>query len=249
MKVVMEDPEGLKDCGTVTDADGNEYRTVKLGEQCWMRENLHTTKYNDGTPISEFLPAGMVSGTVAEYTPDVVTYSGYGDTLTGDNAGYYYGFGFRFDPKGNMLCPTGWHVPTAQEFTTLFEYVNETYCGGSVAPAAYSTSKEVKINTNQSLYYPIVLPHYFGSNGFKNTNENTNATGFGWFYFGELNGNSSSSYYRTAQTYWEGMWTSTEVGSNLNCFIQHANGVYMSYVNETTKVGYGRVIRCVKDND
>ena len=250
MKVVMEDPEGLKDCGTVTDADGNVYRTTVLGTQCWMRENLKTTKYNDGSEIVAFLPVSntlKVSETKAQYTPDIVTYNGYADTLSGDNAGYYYGYGFRKDPKGGMLCPTGWHVPTAQEFTTLFEYVNETYCEGTCAPAAYSTTKEVKINTNQNLYYPIVLPHYFGSNGFKNTNENTNATGFGWFYFGELNGNTSSSYYRTAQTYWEGMWTNTEEGNYMNCFIQHANGVYMSYVNETSNVGYGRVIRCLKD--
>ena len=252
MKVVMEDPEGLKDCGTVTDADGNVYRTTVLGTQCWMRENLKTTKYNDGSDIKVFLPAGTtlkVSETEAQYTPDVVTYNGYADTLTGDNAGYYYGYGFRKDSKGGMLCPTGWHVPTAQEFTTLFAYVNDTYCEGACAPAAYSTSKEVRINSNQNLYYPIVLPHYFGSNGFQNTNENTNATGFGWFYFGELNGNSSSSYYRTAQTYWEGMWTSTEEGNYMNCFIQHANGVYMSYINETTNVGYGRVIRCMKDQE
>ena len=249
MKVVMEDPEGLKDCGTITDGDGNEYRTVQLGKLCWTRENLHTSKYNDGSDISKFIPIAStikVAEKIAEYTPSVVTYNGYADTLYGDMAGYFYGYGLRYDPNVDKICPEGWHIPSVDEFGELFTYINETYNDGSLAVKAYSSSGNVNICSNQDLYYPMVLPYYFSNNGFKNTSEKTNATGFGWFYFGELDGNTSQSHYRTTQAYYEGMWTSTGVGSYMNVFIQH-NGTYLQYANQTGNQGYSRVIRCVKD--
>jgi uncharacterized protein (TIGR02145 family) len=247
MKVVMEDPEGLVDCGKVTDADGNEYRTVKLGEQCWMRENLRTTKYNDGTDISKFTPVAStikVSETVAEYTLPVITTTK--DTLVGDMAGYYYGYGLRKDPKANMICPTGWHIPTAAEFDVLFAYLNTTYNEGALSVKKYVASGNVNICSNTALYYPMILPYYFNTNGFNKVTENTNATGFAWFYFGELDGNDRESHYRTTQAYYEGMWTSTEYGSYMNVFVQH-NGTYLQYANQGQNVGYSRTIRCLKD--
>ena len=42
------------DAPTVTDYDGNVYNTVQIGNQCWMKEDLRTTHYANGTGLSSF---------------------------------------------------------------------------------------------------------------------------------------------------------------------------------------------------
>ena len=47
---------------TVTDFDGNIYQTVVIGNQVWMKENLNSTHYADGTPLVDGTGAGDISG-------------------------------------------------------------------------------------------------------------------------------------------------------------------------------------------
>jgi uncharacterized protein (TIGR02145 family) len=103
----------------VTDFDGNVYNTITIGTQLWMQENLKTTHYRDGSPV-----------------PNVVTGSIWGSMLTDaycwnnndidykDPYGALYNFYAAVD--NHVLCPTGWHVPTDAEWTTL-----QTFLGGS----------------------------------------------------------------------------------------------------------------------
>jgi uncharacterized protein (TIGR02145 family) len=105
-------------CGTVTDIDGNVYNTVTIGTQCWMVENLKTTRYKDGSTIptglsnSEWL--NTTSGAYAIYNNEPANNITYGKLYN------------WYAVNTGKLAPTGWHVPTEAELHTLI-----TYLGGS----------------------------------------------------------------------------------------------------------------------
>jgi len=93
----------------VSDIDGNTYKTVQIGTQVWMAENLKTAKYNDGTMIPEITDNNQWSN---------FTYSAwcYYDNHSANNAKYgkLYNW-YSVSKKNNRnknVCPTGWHVPT-----------------------------------------------------------------------------------------------------------------------------------------
>lgn len=105
---------------TITDEDGNTYNVVKIGSQCWMKENLKTTKYRNGAQII----AGN-SAYPAWQETEVGAYVLYDDDLSNNNIyGKLYNFYAVIDSRG--LCPTGWHVPTHDEWNIL-----EDNLGGS----------------------------------------------------------------------------------------------------------------------
>ncbi|MCE1198574.1 MAG: hypothetical protein LWW85_06360 [Marinilabiliales bacterium] len=98
--------------GEVSDAEGNVYQTIKIGNNVWMRENLRTTKYNDGTPIayatgSNWTNAG--TGAYCWYNGDVNSYKN-------DYGALYNAYAIT----SNKLAPTGWHIPTLDEWIQLY---------------------------------------------------------------------------------------------------------------------------------
>jgi uncharacterized protein (TIGR02145 family) len=110
-------------CGTSTvlDFDGNAYNTVSIGSQCWTVTNLKVTKYNDGTVIPDETAntAGwgiLATGARAEYVGAGIPSSGYVGTY-----GYLYNWYAATDLR--KICPTGWHVPTDGEWTSLIQSI------------------------------------------------------------------------------------------------------------------------------
>lgn len=100
----------------VTDIDGNNYTTVTIGTQEWLKENLKTTKLTDGTPIS------LITDNTAWMNTTSAAYCWYNNdqALNGSVYGALYNW---YTVNTNKLCPNGWHVPSNTEWQTLVDYL------------------------------------------------------------------------------------------------------------------------------
>jgi uncharacterized protein (TIGR02145 family) len=111
---------------TVKDINGNIYKTVKIGTQAWMVENLKTIKYNDGTVIP------MVTDEKAWKALTTPAYCWYRNDATGNKNKYGALYNW-YTVNTNKLCPIGWHVPTDSEWRTLITYLGgEGIAGGKL---------------------------------------------------------------------------------------------------------------------
>jgi uncharacterized protein (TIGR02145 family) len=160
--------------GTVSDIDGNTYNTVKIGQQWWMAENLKATKYNDGTAIPNETGnaawSALTTGAYCDYSNTPANSVIYGRL-------YNWWVAAATNPKN--VCPTGWHVSSDPEWTTLAAYLGGTgTAGGSLKETG--TTHWVSPNgsaTNQTGF--TALPGGFRSNG-GGSYLNMGINGFWW---------------------------------------------------------------------
>jgi len=110
---------------TITDIDGNVYKTIKIGTQTWMLENLKTTKYNSGAPIQKLMDVEKwqfdISGAYAWYNDDESNKDIYGAL-----------YNWAAVKKGN-LAPKGWHIPSIEEWQVMIDFLGgEKIAGGKL---------------------------------------------------------------------------------------------------------------------
>lgn len=227
-------------CGTslAFDIDGNCYNTVQINDQCWMKENLRTTKLPDGTDIE--LTTSMSRTEPYRYIPN-------NKENTVALAGYLYNWAAVMNgstttntiPSGVQgICPDGWHVPSDSEYLKMLDYVasvEEYLCdqkedenGPHIAAALCYTE----------------LWSYHGTPCCPGVNpESNNATGFSIVpagcYYNNIQGYRSNAY----------LWTTSDKPSSwqedaYNIFINFGlpfiqNGAAM------TDAGYS--VRCLRD--
>ena len=227
-----------QNCGTVTDADGNTYETVQLGSQCWMKSNLRTTKYADGTEITA--GGDKVSASEAYY------YDNTSSNIALEQRGYFYNWAAAMNgasssnatPSGVQgICPDGWHLPSHAEWDALMNYVrsNSCYiCGGNsenIAKALASTTGWENHNGTCRVGNDQIL---------------NNAT--------EFSSVPAGNYYGTFQGLLEGteanFWSSREDENDPNrawCVLLRTYDKILNSSNNSKKYGYS--IRCLKDAD
>ena len=146
----------------ITDTEGNSYKTVYIGTQQWMAENLKVSKYSDGTAIPNITDNTQwqtnTTGAWSYYNNDVANNAKYGKL--------YNWYAVSKTSNGNKnVCPTGWHVPTDAEWTVLTDYLGgEIIAGGKMKEVGTTSWNSPNTDaTNTSLF--SALP-----GGFRNSN-------------------------------------------------------------------------------
>ena len=155
--LIIEDGSGVLETGIVDDYDGNTYKTVKIGTQWWMAENLKTTHFSDGTEIS--LIESNASWGNLDFSDKAYCY--YGDSVSHANTyGALYTWAAAMNgAKSSELtpsyvqgvCPSGWHLPSDDEWIVL-----EMRLGMSYEQAWYGgwrgTSEGTKMKAKEGWY-------------------------------------------------------------------------------------------------
>jgi len=114
---------------SITDKDGNVYKTVTIGTQVWMSENLRTTHYRNGDPIPGITDVSqwrnLTTGAQCDFS---TTYNNYGKLYNG----------YAVTDSRN-IAPVGWHVATMTDWQTLITYLGgETLAGGKIKEVGYT---------------------------------------------------------------------------------------------------------------
>ncbi len=158
----------------VTDIDGNTYKTTIIGTQEWMTENLKVSKYNDGKVIPNITDSSQWSddtlGAWCYYNNDITNNPSYGKLYN------WYVISTTTNSNKKNICPTGWHVPTDNEWTVLTDYLGGESVAGDKLKAASTLGWSNLINkdaTNTSLF-TAVPGGYRLNNGFFMIGDNGN---------------------------------------------------------------------------
>jgi len=227
-------------CGvsTITDIDGNVYNTVLIGNQCWMKENLKTTQYLNGTPIEypgtdNNAWANNTTGAYAWYNNDINWKDSYGAL-----------YNWHAVNNTNGLCPAGWHVPSDAEWTQLTDYLvaqgypnqwNDPNGAGNALKSCRQVNSPLGGDCNTSVH-----PRWEG---------HSTHHGFDEFGFSALPGgyrNTTGSFLSIG--YYGLWWSSTENSSSDAWFRRMIDGfgrVFRYYYGKS----YGFSARCLRDID
>lgn len=229
------------DCGdplNLTDYDGNQYNSIRIGTQCWMKENLRTTHFPDGTEIA-LNSHPLYSFTQSRYYPgnnaNNVTIYGYLYTWPAIMHG---AASSNANPSGVQgICPNGWHVPSDAEWTQLTDYVSShseyiydddnTYIGKALASQSGWTTYS---NSNNSCYV--------GYNQEENniTGFTAMPAGYHTYYANEYVGFGSETI----------LWSSTEQSDSYALYRslnRSSCGVYRNYYYKS----YSYSVRCLRN--
>lgn len=156
--------------GSLTDIDGNVYKTVTIGTQVWMAENLRTTTYRNGDHIPN-ITSGIAWGSLK--TGAYCNYNN--DTVISAIYGRLYNWYTVNDSRN--IAPTGWHVPTDTEWSILTSFLEgESVAGGKLKETGTSHWWSPNFGATNESGFTALPGGIRSSDGFYDLNAN----GFWW---------------------------------------------------------------------
>ncbi len=206
------------DDSIVKDGDGNIYQTVTIGTQVWLKENLKTTKYNDGSSMHLITDKTEWRNAISE------AYCWFDNDITNkESFGALYNW---YAVNTGKLCPKGWHVPTDTEWAELITFLG----GKSVAGGKLKATGTIE-----------------GGNGlWHHPNVATNETGFSALPGGFRQ--ETGSYDFNGKNWAGFWWTSNEYSSNtIHSFQMNydESSIEYGYLGSSKNLGFS--VRCLKD--
>lgn len=227
--------------GQLTDIDNNTYKTIQIGTQTWMAENLKTTRYNDGSDIPHVTDSlewlNLASPGYCWYKNDESTYE--------DVYGALYNW---YCINTDKLCPAGWHVPTDPEWTALENYLqNNGYNYDGILDSdnnRNTNNKTAKALASTNGWYMVSGTSGFdGVIGRTDYPDKRNASGFT-----AIAASHRDNYARfLSNGYNAGFWCATETGPG-TAYIRNMSWNQVDVIRYSAvdkKQGFS--IRCVKD--
>ncbi|KAA2238851.1 hypothetical protein F0L74_21800 [Chitinophaga agrisoli] len=173
-----------------SDIDGNIYRTVIIGEQLWMQENLRTTHYRNGDAINKVLDGYWWEYYVTNHTG---AYSSYNyDDANAPVYGLLYNHGTITDTRN--VCPVGWHLPTNEDWQTLSNYLGgDQVAGGKMKEAGTTHWQAPNTGATNSSGFTALPAGNVGYGGFYAMGQNC---GF-WSDYNQVFSYSVGLYYQS----------------------------------------------------
>ena len=232
-----QDGQPCPNVATVTDYDGNVYNTVQIGNQCWMKENLRTRHFEDGTLITMGTNTQSFASTTYPYcfcpnnSSNYVSPCGY----LYNWAAVMYGSSSSNSNPSNVLgvCPSGWHVPSDIEWTQLTNYVrgqSNYVCNTNSSYIAKSLASSLLWNSCNEI---CAVGNNLSSN---------NTTGFGAIPSGCYNSYSIWGFGNFC-----GYWSATEDNPLYTAFCRYLNHDSSEVDHYSEYKKYGLSVRCLKN--
>lgn len=224
-----DDTNNPADETTVRDIEGNVYKTLTIGTQTWMAENLRTTRYNDSTLI----PIPFAKSSAAIYGPFICTYK---YTINSDTIKTYGRLYNWYALNTGKLCPKGWHIPTDAEWTTLTNYLAAhgfNYNGSAAASPAPGTTPDNLIGKALASSTGWLSSAIEGAVGNTDFPTKRNATGFTAFPGGART-DVGTFVQMGVGGFW---WTATEISTNTGnaygySMLNYSHGISSGYASK-----------------